>query len=121
MKVARVTISDRATAGIYEDKGGPEIERVFRSGWEGELTFIARMVPDERDDISRTLCSLADDDRCDLVFSDEIHDRAQIPLKRAPVQLSGRLRGHTQRIGERQSDARGAQVQRENARDASRQ
>ena len=29
MKVARVTLSDRASAGIYEDRSGPEIERVF--------------------------------------------------------------------------------------------
>ena len=29
MKVGRVTCSDRASAGRYEDKGGPEIQRVF--------------------------------------------------------------------------------------------
>ena len=33
MKVARLTISDRASAGIYADKGGPEIERVFCEAW----------------------------------------------------------------------------------------
>ena len=30
MKIGRLTISDRASAGIYEDRGGPEIERVLR-------------------------------------------------------------------------------------------
>ena len=35
MKVARLTISDRASAGIYADKSGPEIERVFRESMAG--------------------------------------------------------------------------------------
>ena len=29
MKVARVTLSDRASAGVYADRSGPEIERVW--------------------------------------------------------------------------------------------
>ena len=37
MKVARLTISDRASAGIYADKSGPEIERVFRETWRGAV------------------------------------------------------------------------------------
>ena len=28
MKIGRITLSDRASAGVYEDKSGPEIERV---------------------------------------------------------------------------------------------
>ncbi len=30
MKIGRITISDRASAGIYEDRSGPEIENVLR-------------------------------------------------------------------------------------------
>ena len=69
MKVARLTISDRASAGIYEDKSGPEIERVFRESWEEPCDIIARIVPDDRESISRTLASLADQQRCDLILT----------------------------------------------------
>ena len=36
MKIARVTLSDRASAGVYEDRSGPEIERVLRRSTGGE-------------------------------------------------------------------------------------
>jgi molybdopterin adenylyltransferase len=69
MKVARLTISDRASAGVYEDKSGPEIERVFREAWKEPHDLIARIVPDERQNISRTLALLADQERCDLILT----------------------------------------------------
>ena len=46
MKVGRITCSDRASAGIYEDAGGPEIERVFKSIWTEPVEFVARILPD---------------------------------------------------------------------------
>ena len=69
MKVARVTISDRASAGIYADKGGPEIERVLRAAWEEKYEIIASVVPDEREVISRDLARLADDEKCALILT----------------------------------------------------
>ncbi len=69
MKVGRLTVSDRASAGVYEDRGGPEIERVFREAWNEPFTMVARVIPDERENISRTLCILADEERCDLVLT----------------------------------------------------
>lgn len=69
MKVARVTVSDRASAGIYDDKGGPEIERVFRDCWKEDCTMVSRVIPDERENISRTLCILADEERCHLILT----------------------------------------------------
>ncbi|MFZ0710241.1 MAG: molybdopterin adenylyltransferase [Terrimicrobiaceae bacterium] len=69
MKVARLTISDRASAGIYEDKSGPEIERVFRETWNEPCDIVARIVPDERGNISRALALLADQERCDLILT----------------------------------------------------
>jgi molybdopterin adenylyltransferase len=44
--VGRITLSDRAAAGIYEDASGPEIERVLRGFFEEEMEFHA---PAERD------------------------------------------------------------------------
>ena len=48
MKIGRVTISDRASAGIYEDRSGPEIEKVLREVLGGELNFISQVVPDRK-------------------------------------------------------------------------
>lgn len=69
MKVARLTISDRASAGVYEDKSGPEIERVFRENWKEPCEMIARIVPDDRGSISGALVALADQQGCDLILT----------------------------------------------------
>ena len=69
MKVARLTISDRASAGIYEDRGGPEIERVFAAEWREPVEMVARLVPDERERIARTLCQLADEEGGALILT----------------------------------------------------
>ncbi len=48
MIVGRITLSDRASAGVYEDLSGPEIEKVFSSAWGSPVEFVARVFPDER-------------------------------------------------------------------------
>jgi molybdopterin adenylyltransferase len=69
VKVARLTISDRASAGVYEDRGGPEIERVFTAKWKDPVEIVARVIPDERELIARALCQLADEERCSLILT----------------------------------------------------
>ncbi len=69
MKVGRVTLSDRASAGIYQDLSGPEIERVFRQAWDGECEFIVRLLPDERPAITAALRDLCDREACALVIT----------------------------------------------------
>jgi molybdopterin adenylyltransferase len=69
MNVGRVTCSDRASAGIYEDAGGPEIERVFRGIWAEPVEFIAKIIPDDVAEISATLRFLADDAACPLIIT----------------------------------------------------
>jgi molybdopterin adenylyltransferase len=69
MKVARLTISDRASTGVYVDKGGPEIERVFRAAWGEPVQMVSRIIADEREDISRMLLLLADQEHCDLILT----------------------------------------------------
>lgn len=69
MKIGRLTISDRASAGIYEDRGGPEIERVLRALVGADPTFVAAVIPDERESISAKLRELADVARCDLIVT----------------------------------------------------
>jgi molybdenum cofactor synthesis domain-containing protein len=69
MKVARVTLSDRASVGEYEDKSGPEIERVFGTlGFNG-ISWIRIVMPDEQRRIEEMLRRLCDEERCDLILT----------------------------------------------------
>ncbi|QCO16007.1 molybdopterin adenylyltransferase [Azospirillum brasilense] len=68
-RIGIVTVSDRASAGIYEDKGGPairaELERIVASPWEP----VARVIPDDREGIAATLIELADREGCNLIVT----------------------------------------------------
>ena len=72
MSVARIgilTISDRASRGEYEDKGGPAINawftRVLTSPWEA----VAKVIPDEQPLIEATLIELSDKENCCLIVT----------------------------------------------------
>lgn len=69
MKIARVTLSDRASAGIYADLSGPEIERVLGDCGLVADEWIRAVMPDERPALEALLRQLCDDDRCDLVLT----------------------------------------------------
>ena len=69
MKVARLTLSDRASAGIYQDLSGPEIERILAEAGYKEVEWIRIVMPDERDAIETMLKKLSDDDGCDLILT----------------------------------------------------
>ena len=69
VKIGIVTVSDRASAGVYEDKGGPAIREclteILSCPWEP----VARVIPDERPVIEQTLRDLADRDGCCLIVT----------------------------------------------------
>ena len=69
MKIGRITISDRASAGVYADRSGPEIERILRDTFGTKATFVAAIVPDELPTISNKLREFADDAECDLIVT----------------------------------------------------
>ena len=64
-----VTISDRAHAGIYEDKGGPGIEAALKAILSSSWRPVRRIVPDERPAIEAALVELADVERCSLILT----------------------------------------------------
>jgi molybdopterin adenylyltransferase len=68
-RIGIVTVSDRASRGEYEDKGGPAIQawfsRVLTSEWEA----VPRVIADEQPLIERTLIELCDMERCSLVVT----------------------------------------------------
>lgn len=69
IKIGVVTVSDRASRGEYEDRGGPAIrqwlERALRSEWREE----SRLVPDDFDTLAETLKELVDEAGCRLVLT----------------------------------------------------
>ena len=64
-----VTISDRASAGVYEDKGGPGIEAALAAILASPWRPVRRIVPDERGRIEAALIELADVERCSLILT----------------------------------------------------
>jgi molybdopterin adenylyltransferase len=69
MKIGRITISDRASAGIYADRSGPEIEQVLGEFLGGAAKYESAIVPDEADLISAALKKFADELKCDLIVT----------------------------------------------------
>jgi len=69
MKVGRITLSDRASSGVYEDLSGPEIERVVRECLIQDAHFVARLLPDDQKSLEQTLCELTDELDCALVIT----------------------------------------------------
>lgn len=69
MIIGRITLSDRASAGIYEDRSGPEIERILRAHFAGDLVFETALIPDDRELIVRKLTEFVDERGCELVVT----------------------------------------------------
>lgn len=69
MKVGRITLSDRAHSGIYEDRSGPEIERVVEEIFADPIEFVRALLPDEENQIVEALRRLADQDDCALALT----------------------------------------------------
>ena len=64
-----VSISDRASTGVYEDKGLPALKDWLTRALKNPITFEARLIPDEQATISATLVELVDTARCSLVLT----------------------------------------------------
>ncbi len=69
MKVARLTLSDRASAGIYQDRSGPEIERILLAAEVNVCEWVRNILPDEEKEIASLLRKLCDEEACDLVLT----------------------------------------------------
>jgi molybdopterin adenylyltransferase len=69
LKIGLVSISDRASAGVYEDQGIPALREWFEAALKTAWTIETRLVPDEQPVIERTLIELVDVVECDLVLT----------------------------------------------------
>ncbi len=67
--IGLVSISDRASAGVYEDKGIPGLTEWFGAALKTPWRMETRLIPDEQATIERTLIELVDSVQCHLVLT----------------------------------------------------
>jgi molybdopterin adenylyltransferase len=60
VKIGIVSVSDRASSGVYEDKGLPALKAWLTRALRNPITFEERLIPDEQARISATLIELVD-------------------------------------------------------------
>ncbi len=60
IKIGIVSISDRASLGVYEDKGLPALQDWLSNALQNPITYEPRLIPDEQAQISQALIELVD-------------------------------------------------------------
>ena len=69
LRIGLISVSDRASTGVYEDQGIPALRDWFESALTTPWEIVARLIPDERVAIEAALVDLVDTQRCDLVLT----------------------------------------------------
>ena len=69
LRIGLVSISDRASSGVYEDKGVPALKEWFGKALASPWVMETRLIPDEQADIEATLIELCDVAGCNLVLT----------------------------------------------------
>ncbi|HDR2620492.1 TPA: molybdopterin adenylyltransferase [Enterobacter chuandaensis] len=69
LRIGLVSISDRASSGVYQDKGIPALEAWMASALTTPFEIQTRLIPDEQPIIEQTLCELVDEMSCHLVLT----------------------------------------------------
>jgi molybdopterin adenylyltransferase len=69
VRIGVVSVSDRASSGVYVDKGLPALQEWLGRAVRNPIEWVPRLIPDERAVIAATLQALVDDEHCDLVLT----------------------------------------------------
>ena len=69
VRIGVVSVSDRASTGVYEDKGIPALKEWLGRAVRNPVHWETRLIPDEQERISAALCELVDEAKCDLVLT----------------------------------------------------
>ena len=101
VRIGVVSISDRASAGVYEDKGIPALKDWLTRALRNPIEWQERLIPDEQAGISATLVDLVDTVRCDLVLTTGGH-RPRAARRDAGSDAGHRAQGNA---GIRRADA----------------
>ena len=67
--IGLVSISDRASSGVYEDQGVPALRDWFTAALSSPWQMETRLIPDEKPVIEKTIIELVDQLGCDLVLT----------------------------------------------------
>ncbi|QDT32538.1 molybdopterin adenylyltransferase [Thalassoglobus polymorphus] len=68
-RIGIVTVSDRASRGEYEDRGGPALVDYFSAVLKSDWEPVREIIPDERPLVDETLMKLADTENCCLIVT----------------------------------------------------
>ncbi|MBK4736873.1 molybdopterin adenylyltransferase [Noviherbaspirillum pedocola] len=68
-RIGLVSISDRASSGVYQDQGIPALQEWLKSALTSEFETETRLVADEREAIEAALIELTDEKQCDLIVT----------------------------------------------------
>lgn len=69
LKLGLVSISDRASSGVYQDAGLPALQDWFARALSSPWQSVTRLIPDEQKLIESTLIELADREGCHLILT----------------------------------------------------
>ncbi|MDE1474316.1 molybdopterin adenylyltransferase [Xenorhabdus bovienii] len=69
LRIGLVSVSDRASNGVYQDKGLPALETWLEKAITTPFSVETRLIPDEQILIEQTLCELVDERGCHLVLT----------------------------------------------------
>ncbi|MEE9331384.1 MAG: molybdopterin adenylyltransferase [Methylophilaceae bacterium] len=69
IKIGLVSISDRASQGVYQDKGIPSLEAWLKKALTSTFSIEVRLIADEQEVIEKTLIELVDNKDCSLVLT----------------------------------------------------
>ena len=67
--IGLISISDRASSGVYEDKGIPALQEWFGAALATPWSMVTRLIPDEQPVIEQALKELVDREHCHLVLT----------------------------------------------------
>ncbi|PSM52659.1 molybdopterin adenylyltransferase [Campylobacter blaseri] len=69
IKIGILTLSDRASDGVYEDRSGIAIKEILNEWITNEIEYFYKVIPDDYDLIVENLIKMCDSDNCDLVVT----------------------------------------------------
>jgi molybdopterin adenylyltransferase len=69
VRIGLVSVSDRASSGVYEDKGIPALQAWLGRAVRNPVAYETRLIPDDEQTIAAALIELVDAARCDLVLT----------------------------------------------------
>ncbi|AWX13163.1 molybdopterin adenylyltransferase [Mergibacter septicus] len=69
LKIGLVSISDRASQGVYQDQGLPALQKWLEQALIEPFEVVSCLIPDEQVMIEETLCRLVDQEKCHLVLT----------------------------------------------------